>query len=102
MRNALRSLKPGGVAVFELPTSLADYSFSIKKWLLAEKSIEGAIHCLPQQPIFAAVNENACEVLEISEQKDLERRLITNRFIVRKISTTKGKKLVLPVFLNTH
>ena len=102
VRNALRSLKPGGVAVFELPTSLADYSFSIKKWLQSEKSIEGAIHCLPQQPIFAAVNENACEVLEISEQKDLERRLITNRFIVRKISTTKGKKLVLPVFLNKH
>jgi hypothetical protein len=90
------------MAVFELPKSLADYSFSIKKWLQAEKSVEGTIHCLPQQPIFSAVNENACEVLEVSEQKDRERKLITNRFMVRKISTTKAKKLVLPVFLSQH
>jgi SAM-dependent methyltransferase len=100
IRNALRSLKPGGLALFELPTSLADYSFSIKKWLQTDKSSELTIHCLPQQPVFAAIQENACEILEVSEQKDTDRKLITNRFMVRKISTAKAKKLVLPVFLS--
>lgn len=102
IRNALRALKPGGIAVFELPTSLPDYSFSIKKWLQTEKSSEVIIHCLLQQPVFAAIQENACEILEVSEQKDLEQKSITNRFMIRKINTTKAKKLVLPVFLSQH
>ena len=102
IRNALRSLKPGGIAVFELPTSLADYSFSIRHWLQTDKSSELIIHCLPQQPVFAAIKENACDILEVSEQKDTYRKLITNRFIVRKISTAKAKKLVFPVFLSQH
>jgi SAM-dependent methyltransferase len=102
IRNALRSLKSGGVAVFELPTSLAGYSFSIKEWLQAEKSLEETTHCLPQQPVFAITQENACEVLEVSEKKDSEHRLISNRFIIRKINNVKAKKLVLPVFLSQH
>lgn len=100
IRNALRSLKPGGLALFQVPTSQPNYSFSISSFL-AKDSASVSSHCLPQHAIFALIAEAKCELLEVKdEQTNLPAGVVSNVFVVRKSGTTQAKKLMLPVFLS--
>ena len=100
IRNALRSLKPDGVALFQVPTYQPEYSFSISDWL-SRDDIEASIHCLPQQAIFALIAEAKCELLEVKEEpSDLPEGTVSNVFLVRRAGATQPKKLMLPVLLS--
>lgn len=100
IRNALRSLKPDGLALFQVPTFQSGYSFSIAKFL--SKDIVGAPrHCLPQHAIFALIAEAKCELLEVKEEQgDSLAGAVSNVFLVRKIGTKHAKKLMLPILLS--
>jgi SAM-dependent methyltransferase len=100
IRNALRSLKPDGVALFQVPTFQPGYSFSISAWL-AKDVADAPSHCLPQQAIFALIAEAKCELLEVrEEQTDLPEGTVSNVFLVRKTGAKQPKKLMLPVLLS--
>jgi SAM-dependent methyltransferase len=98
--NALRSLKPDGLAIFQVPTYQPDYSFSIARWL-SQASADASIHCLPQQAIFALVAEAKCEMLEVKDEPStLGAGSVSNIFVVRKTGAAQPKKLMLPVLLS--
>jgi len=100
IRNALRSLKPDGLALFQVPTFLSEYSFSIATFL--SKDNEGASrHSLPQRAIFALITDAKCELIEIKEEQcNISTGVVSNVFLVRKPGATKAKKLMLPVLLS--
>jgi SAM-dependent methyltransferase len=100
IRNALRSLKSDGLALFQVPTSGFDYTFSMANFL--SKDNESAVrHCLPQYAIFALISEAKCELLEVKEEQgDSFAGSVSNIFLVRKPGAKPTKKLMLPVLLS--
>jgi len=86
IRNALRSLKPDGIAIFQVPTYCIDYHYSIREWLAADHELAMQMHCLPQQVIFSIITDENCELLEVREDNytGAPDRFISNTFVVRK------------------
>lgn len=85
--NALRALKPGGIAVFQVPTYRVGYRFNVTEWLQTEHPLKMQMHCLPQQHVFAIVAKERAEVLEVLEVATKARDpFISNTFVVRKPS----------------
>jgi SAM-dependent methyltransferase len=100
IRNALRSLKPDGLALFQVPTFLSDYCFSIANFL-SKDSEAASRHSLPQHAIFALIAEAKCELLEVKEeQSNVLAGVVSNVFLVRKPGAMQAKKLMLPVLLS--
>jgi SAM-dependent methyltransferase len=86
--NALQSLNPGGVAIFQVPTYCVGYRFSVSEWLTAKHPPDMQMHCLPQFAIFAAIREAGCEVLELREDNSVgSDQFLSNTFTVRKHQT---------------
>lgn len=68
---SLTRLRPGGMALFQIPTYVDGYSFSTADYLHAytpEARIE--THCVPQGAILEVVATSHCEVLEVFEDSD--------------------------------
>ena len=100
IRNALRSLRPDGLALFQVPTFKPNYSFAIADFL-AKDSMRVSSHCLPQHAIFTLIAETKCELLEVKEEKtDLPAGTMSNVFLVRKTGVKQAQKLMLPVLLS--
>lgn len=70
IRSALASLKPGGLAVFQVPTYELGYEFRTEQYLRSRQfSKEGLeMHCIPQQEVFRIAADTGCHVLEVREQ----------------------------------
>jgi len=100
IRNALRSLKPDGLALFQVPTFQPSYSFSIADFLSKDRE-NAPLHCLPQHAIFSLIAVSNCELLEVKdEQNELSAGTVSNIFLVRKTGAKEAQKLMLPVFLS--
>ncbi len=86
IRKALGALRPGGIAMFQLPSYISGYHFSLRDWLEAEHLADIQMHCLPQRKVFALIAEQRCELLELREDNATgERgRIVSNMFVVRK------------------
>jgi len=85
IRNALRALKPGGIAVFQVPTYRAGYRFKTVEWLNTDHPLKGQMHCLPQQHIFSIAAEESTEMLEVWEDySGAPALMISNIFVIRK------------------
>ncbi len=85
VRNALRSLKSGGIAVFQVPTYKKGYRFKTAEWLRTDHPPKMQMHCLPQQHIFEIVAEENCKLLEVREDDAAPPdQFISNTFIIRK------------------
>jgi SAM-dependent methyltransferase len=84
--NALSALRPFGLAVFQVPTYILGYQFSLDAYLgdAAQRVME--MHCLPQHEIFALAAEHDCEVLEVREDDYTGFRdiYVSNSFVLRK------------------
>lgn len=66
LRKLLAALAPGGVAVFQVPTFLPGYAFSIASYLAsAQPPME--MNAIPQHAVFRIVAEQACDMLEVRE-----------------------------------
>ena len=84
----LACLKPGGVAIFQVPTYRHGYSFSLERYISQmprPKAME--IHVLPQQAVFELVASANARVLEVHEDISLGTMFdgISNTFLVQKI-----------------
>ncbi|HIJ75464.1 MAG TPA: class I SAM-dependent methyltransferase [Deltaproteobacteria bacterium] len=85
IRNALHSLKSGGIAVFQVPTYQKGYRFETAEWLGTDHPLEMQMHCLPQQHIFEIVDEEKCKLLEVREDDSTGAPdQISNTFIILK------------------
>lgn len=85
VRAALTALKPGGIAIFQLPVYAAGYSFDLQAWLSSPPVLDMEMHCLPQPHVFGAVAAKGCVCLEVREDNSVgESRFISNTFVVRR------------------
>jgi SAM-dependent methyltransferase len=85
LRDALAGLRPGGFALFQVPTYARGYSFRVREYLAgADLGIE--MHCLPQPAVFHLAQAAGCEVLEVREDTDTARSdiFVSNTFVLRR------------------
>lgn len=68
LRSILTRLAPGGIGYFQVPTYRADYQFVAEDYLanLAEGPVM-EMHVLPQDALFAVIEDAGCRLLEIRE-----------------------------------
>jgi SAM-dependent methyltransferase len=87
VRSSLKALKPGGLAIFQLPTYAVGYSFDFERWLKAGHTLDMEMHCLPQRYVFQAIADAGCVPLEIYEDGSVgDPNFISNTFVVRRPS----------------
>jgi SAM-dependent methyltransferase len=87
MRQALACLAPGGVAVFQVPTYAAGYSFGLAAYLRGLPAAgEIEMHVLPQPIVFGIVRQAECDVVEVLTDTAAGNPLTwtSNTFVVRK------------------
>lgn len=85
--NLLATLREGGIAYFQVPTFLKNYSFDLERYLEApipeEPTME--MHVLPQRHIFGIISRNKCQVLEVQpDNMTGDLNFVSNTFLVRK------------------
>ena len=86
IRKALTALRPGGVAIFQVPTYIVGYRFSLEEWLNTDHVPDMQMHCLPQDKIFGVISEERCKLLEVREDNwtGAPEMYISNTFVVQK------------------
>lgn len=87
VRQFMRSLNPGGVAYFQLPTYRLGYQFSLQQYLASDANRrEIEMHCLPQSQVFEIARQESCTVLEVLEDAWTGSRYkeVSNTFLVQK------------------
>lgn len=85
LQKLLRRLKPGGVAVFQIPVYRFKYEFSVEKYLSQLRNLDMEMHPLPPRYIFKAISDAKCDVLEVREDLHAYMRdIISQTFLVRK------------------
>jgi SAM-dependent methyltransferase len=96
----LGKLRPGGIAYFQVPTFIKDYTFSIEDYL-REKADQRMMemHAIPQKRLFDIFATNGCELLEIREDPwtfagdaALSTNIISNSILVKKTSWSTPTK----------
>jgi 2-polyprenyl-3-methyl-5-hydroxy-6-metoxy-1,4-benzoquinol methylase len=89
IRSALACLKPGGIAVFQVPTYQMGYTFDTRKYLeriSGTRTPDMEMHVLPQDHIFQIAAEVGCRTLEIREDNSTASsdRIVSNTFIIQR------------------
>jgi 2-polyprenyl-3-methyl-5-hydroxy-6-metoxy-1,4-benzoquinol methylase len=89
---ALEALRPGGIAIFQVPTYASGYSFSIREYLDRQKHHDMEMHVFPQPEIFALIIAASCELKEVREDGNIGRvgQWISNTFVVRRPRSAVG------------
>ena len=87
IEHLLASLNPGGIALFQVPTYLKDYSFESQSYL--QTPSDGEIlemHILPQCDVFRIAQKSACSVVEVLEDDCIGRNpgSTSNTFLFKK------------------
>jgi len=81
----LSHLNPGGFAVFQLPTFIANYRFSISDYLAAPRSPNMEMHPLPQRHVYKILERNSCRLIEVREDCCTgSTAMVSQTFFVRK------------------
>ena len=86
LRNLLGSLKPGGVAYFQMPTYKNGYLFEAERYLNTPPPSTFEMHFLPQPDVFKIIAESHCHCLEVREDGMVgnEDQMLSNTFLVQK------------------
>jgi SAM-dependent methyltransferase len=87
LRLLVGRLNPGGVAVIQVPTYAAGYSFSIEEYLNDVDSNRGMeMHLVPQERVFRAARDTSCDILEVFEDNwtGLLPKSASNTFVLRR------------------
>ena len=83
----IRSLNPGGVAFFQVPTYRRGYTFSLRDYL-GEESARGGMemHVLPQSRVFDIAQRAGGRVLEVIDDTwtGLREKEVSNTFVIYK------------------
>jgi SAM-dependent methyltransferase len=86
IKNALDSLNPGGIAIFQVPTYIRGYSFVLNDWIKKDHALDMQMHCIPQAAIFRLAETTDCKILEIREDNWCgdPQHYLSNTFIISK------------------
>jgi SAM-dependent methyltransferase len=85
IENALRALKPSGIAIFQVPTYHPRYGFLLEQWLAAEHAPDVQMHCLPAAVIFRIIAKENCIPLEVREDSCCGGEFLSQTFVVRRL-----------------
>lgn len=83
----IRSLNPGGVAFFQVPTYRLGYRFSVGNYLAEDATKrEMEMHVLPQSRIFEIAQQAGARVLEVIDDgwTGIRFKEVSNTFVVQK------------------
>lgn len=81
---SLHSLRPGGIAYFQLPCQIHGYAFDTERYLAGEgRDPSGEIHAVRQQDVLALMERQGVVALEIFPDGALERFGLSYVFIGR-------------------
>ena len=67
IRIALTALKPGGLAMFQVPTYIIGYRFDLKEWLATDHALDMQMHCVPQDAVLDMIAKTNCRLLGLRE-----------------------------------
>lgn len=81
-RRLLRALRPGGIAIIQMPTFMMD-TFSVSEYL-ANPSGDMEMHALPQKAIFQIIDEEGCRPIEVAEDLWIGDIGLSHTFTVQK------------------
>lgn len=86
LRRAFKLLRPGGLAIFQVPTYAPDYHFSIDHYLRSTSPPSGIeMHYLPQSALFEIIDEAGCCCIEVVEDGSIDfPRAFSNMLVVTK------------------
>ncbi len=82
----LRCLKPGGVAVFQLPTHIPGYRFVVAEYLQALRAGQHQgmeMHMLPQARVFEIIDAAGCQPCEVFSDTAAGPVYTSHTFVVR-------------------
>ena len=66
LEGLLGRLNPGGIAFFQVPSTLFGYNFVLQDYLRKIKADKGMeMHALPQRRVFEILRRNNCELIEV-------------------------------------
>jgi SAM-dependent methyltransferase len=84
LRRMLAALRPGGLAIFQIPTYAVGYRFEVMEYLKKSKDSKSMeMHVLPQRAIFDLIRQSNCQLLEITEDGWVgDGNWLSNTFIV--------------------
>jgi SAM-dependent methyltransferase len=88
LQRAFAGLRPGGLAMFQVPTFATGYRFSLAEYLTAKPPTQPEMHMMPQAEVLALAEEAGCRLVELREDTGLlgldGRAWISNLFVFRK------------------
>ena len=86
IRIALNALKPGGIAIFQVPTYIVGYRFALREWLAADHGFDMQMHCVPQRAVLEIISAANCQLLSVREDgwSSAKDGIVSNTFFCRK------------------
>ena len=84
IRRGLHTLKRGGIAVLQIPTYRAGYSFDIAHWLRTPKKNNIEMHCLPQRAVFEIATRSSCSLMEVRTDNAAGTDYVSKVFVIQK------------------
>lgn len=86
LTDLLGQLRPGGVALIQVPTYKAGYRFVIDEYLAVENDTAMEMHYFPQAALLDLVARQRCRVLEMREDDSigLLHRAVSNTLLLQK------------------
>ena len=86
IRIALAALKPGGIAIFQVPTYIIGYRFDLDEWLATDHVLDMQMHCVPQDAVLDAISAEGCRLLSVREDgwTAAPNTMISNTFFCQK------------------
>jgi SAM-dependent methyltransferase len=85
-RRLIRSLKRGGVGVFQVPTYCVGYHFSTREALRSQIKLDMDMHCYPQASLFSLIADEGARLIEVRDDDATGRRdlFVSNTFVIAK------------------
>lgn len=86
LRALIRSLRRGGVGVFQLPTYYLGYRFDLRSALQSPQHADMEMHCYPQADLFALFAEEGARLIQVREDDTPGRRdiFVSQVFVLMK------------------
>jgi SAM-dependent methyltransferase len=83
---AFSAIRPGGVALFQVPVYYRDYRFEIGDYIRNERLDDMEMNCVPQSEIFRLAKDHGMDVILVREDGSTgsPEVFVSNFFLLRK------------------
>ncbi|WP_257554609.1 DUF1698 domain-containing protein [Sphingobium sp. CFD-2] len=86
LRNGINRLKSGGMAVFQVPSFLHEYSFSAAEYLAGKgQALSGELHAVPQHAVLNLLDDEGMRLLEVIPDASIGIHGLSYLYYARKI-----------------